>query len=91
MRHLPLWPNLENGGVGYEVEAADGTIGRTAIVTRESSQLVAVAPAVLAARAIVEQRFPYDGLVAADRQTDSEDLWGFLHSHGNRPEELDRC
>jgi len=70
------------GGIGYEIDAADGSIARYAIVAAESSYLVAVAPAVLAARAIARKEFAGDGLVPPNRHVDSGELFTYLAENG---------
>jgi hypothetical protein len=79
------------GGVGYEIEAAGGTIARYAIVARGNGYLTAVAPAVLAARAIAAERFEHRGLVPADRQVQPAELLAFLHANEILFTELPRC
>jgi hypothetical protein len=77
------------GGLGYEIEGLGGRIVRWAIASRESSYLVAVAPAVLAARAIVENRFMHRGLVLPDRHVEPAELCEFLQANGITITELD--
>ena len=72
------------GGVGYEIEATDGCIARYAIFAAENSFVAAVAPAILAARAIVEDRFPGRGLILPDRYVEPAELFEFLESRGIR-------
>lgn len=70
------------GGVGYLIEGASGQVSRCAIVSRKSSFITAVAPAVLAAHAIFQDRFPHPGLVLPDRHVEPADLFAFLQSRG---------
>jgi hypothetical protein len=70
------------GGVGYEIVDANDRIVRWAITSRENSYVVAVAPAVLAARAIVQQRFPHQGVVPPNRHVDPDELREFFHANG---------
>jgi hypothetical protein len=70
------------GGVGYLIEGASGEIGRCAIVSRKNSFITAVAPAVLAAHAIFQDRFPHQGLVPPDRHVEPSELFAFLQSRG---------
>jgi hypothetical protein len=79
------------GGIGYEIEDADGRIMRWAIMSAENSYVVAVAPAVLAARAIFENRFADSGLVPADRHVAPAELWKFFHANGITMKELIGC
>ena len=77
------------GGLGYEIEDANGRIVRWAITAGENSYLVAVAPAVLAARSIVEHRFSHQGLVLPDLHVDPDELLGFFQANGITMTELD--
>jgi hypothetical protein len=77
------------GGIGYEIEDATGKIVRWAITSPENSYLVAVSPAVLAARAIVEHRFSHQGLVLPDRHVIPDELVGFFQANGISLTELD--
>lgn len=70
------------GGVAYEIEDSDGKVVRYALVARGNSHLTAVAPVVLAARAIAEARFPHRGLVPPDRHVAPTELFGFLQTNG---------
>lgn len=79
------------GGIGYEIEDADGNLLRSAIVAEKGSQLVAVAPAVLAARAILAGQFDYRGLVPPDRHVDPTSLIEFLRAGGITYSELESC
>jgi hypothetical protein len=66
------------GGIGYEIEDSAGQIVRYAITAKLNSYLTAVASAVLAARAIVEDRFPARGLVMPDRHAAPDEIVAFL-------------
>jgi hypothetical protein len=70
------------GGIGYEIEDASGQIALHAIVADKSSFVTAITPAVLAARAILEDRFPHHGLVPPDRHVEPGKLFSFLQSRG---------
>jgi hypothetical protein len=70
------------GGIGYEIQDAGGGIARYAIVSEKNSFIAAVAPAVLAAQAIAEDRFPCRGLVLPDRHVEPNELFAFLQSAG---------
>jgi hypothetical protein len=72
------------GGVGYEIEGAGGQVERYAMVGGKNSFIVAVAPAVLAAQALAEDRFAHRGLVAPDRHVEPYELFTFLKSKGIR-------
>jgi hypothetical protein len=77
------------GGIGYEVVDADGKIARWAITASQNSYLVAIAPAVLAAQAMFENRFVHQGLVAPDLHVEPARLWEFLQANGISISELD--
>jgi hypothetical protein len=70
------------GGVGYEIEDASGRFGRWAIVAAERGYLVAIAPAVLAARAIAEERFRPWGLMLPDEHMLANELAEYLATAG---------
>lgn len=70
------------GGIGYEIEDAAGHVARFAIVAEKNSFITAVAPAILAAQAIAEDRFPHRGIVSPDLHAEPADLFPFLHSGG---------
>jgi len=69
------------GGIGFEIEGADGRVARYAITASRNSFLTAVAPAVLAARAIAAGRFADHGLVLPDRHVDPNELLEYLGHH----------
>lgn len=71
-----------SGGMLVEAEDAGGTIGRSRLWARRRSYLAAVAPAVLAARAVAEGRMPERGLVPHDRQVSAAELFPFLDRLG---------
>jgi hypothetical protein len=70
------------GGIGYEIEAQDGRVVQYAIVAAENSFRVAVAPAVLAAKAIAREGFTGQGLVPPNRHVKSDDLFAYLAQNG---------
>jgi Saccharopine dehydrogenase NADP binding domain len=70
------------GGIGYEIESLGGKIVRAAAVSAENSFLIAVAPAVLAARAIYQGEFNSIGLVLPHRHVSPDELGSFLKSRG---------
>jgi hypothetical protein len=74
------WLGSSAGGIAYEIEDASGRIVRWAIASADYSHVVAVAPAVLAVRAIVENRFADRGLIPPDRHVEPEELFVFLKS-----------
>jgi hypothetical protein len=69
------------GGIGYEIEDAAGQVARFSIVSTKNSFLTAIAPAVLAAQAIAEDRFPARGLVLPDRHVEPKEVFAFLESN----------
>jgi hypothetical protein len=71
-----------SGGIGYEIEDGAGRVTRCAIVSAKNSFLAAIAPAVLAAQAIAEDRFAARGLVLPDRHVEPPELFAFLQSNG---------
>jgi hypothetical protein len=72
------------GGIGYEINDAAGHTARFAIVADKNSFITAVAPAVLAAQVIAEDRFPHRGLVSPDLHVEPADFFAFLQSHDIR-------
>lgn len=76
------------GGLGYEIEDADGKVKRLAILASEAGFVTAVAPAILAARAIVEDRFEPRGLVKPDEHVETDELVKYLESSSIRLAQL---
>lgn len=73
-----------SGGFAVEVEDAGGARGAAGFVHSSHSYVVAVAPAVLAARALKARTFAAAGLVAANRQVDPRELVDYLGRAGVR-------
>jgi saccharopine dehydrogenase-like NADP-dependent oxidoreductase len=73
-----------SGGFGIEVEDAAGARRSSGFLNSGHSYIVAVAPAVLAARRIAAGTFSPSGLVPADRQVDPVELVAYLRSMGIR-------
>ena len=71
-----------DGGVGAEIEGGDGAVVRCSLVAGDGAHRIAVAPAVIAARAIAEGRFEPRGLVPPDRQVDPDELMSVCASFG---------
>ena len=71
-----------SGGYGIEVEDVTGTRRSSGFLHSSHSYIVAVAPAVLAARHIAAGAFASAGLIAADRQIDPWELVGYLRELG---------
>ncbi len=70
------------GGIGYEMESRDAQLVRLAALSAKNSFIVAVAPAVVAAQAIIEDRFTATGLVLPHQHAPPNELWSFLESRG---------
>jgi hypothetical protein len=83
-RRIAKWFGARSGGFAVEVEDAGGARHAAGFVHPRHSYLVAVAPAVLAARAIKARTFTASGLVAADRQVDPRELVDYLERAGVR-------
>jgi len=71
-----------SGGFGLEVEDASGARHSSGFFHATRSYIVAVAPAVLAARQIAAGTFGSSGLVPADRQVDPWELVRYLRVAG---------
>ncbi len=83
-RRLAKRFGARSGGFAVEVEDAAGTVHTAGFVHASHSYLVAVAPAVLAARALKAGTFAATGLVPADRQVDPHELADYLDRAGVR-------
>ncbi|HYS06905.1 MAG TPA: saccharopine dehydrogenase NADP-binding domain-containing protein [Candidatus Dormibacteraeota bacterium] len=70
------------GGILFEVEDSDGALVTLALQAPAKSYLVAIAPAVLAARAIAEGRFKPTGLVPPEQHAEASELAAYLGSLG---------
>ena len=70
------------GGMLAEIEEASGSVTEARVFALRRSYLAAVAPAVLAVRAIAAGRFPERGLVAHDRHVDRHELFAYLRRLG---------
>jgi hypothetical protein len=68
------------GGVGYEIEDASGEVVRCAIVSAKNSFITAVAPALMATKALADGRFQSTGLVLPNRHVDPPELLAYLRS-----------
>jgi hypothetical protein len=64
------------------VEGPDGSVVARVLSGRARSYLIAVAPAVLAVRALAGGRFREIGLVPVDRQVDPKELVTYLAAAG---------
>lgn len=70
------------GGIGYEILSASGQMHRVAIVGKNNSFITAVTPAVLATRAIAEDRFTQTGLILPHQHVEPMELIQFLQDRG---------
>jgi hypothetical protein len=65
-----------------EIEEASGAVTLARVFAPRRSYLAAVAPAVLAVRAIASGRFTERGLVPHDRHVDPDELFAYLRRLG---------
>jgi hypothetical protein len=70
------------GAFAVEVEGQDGSVVRRILWGKARSYLIAVAPAVLAVRALAAGRLNETGLVPVDRQVDPNELVTYLAAAG---------
>jgi len=70
------------GAFAVEVEGQGGSVARRILWGNARSYLIAVAPAVLAVRALAAGRLPETGLVPVDRQVDPKELMTYLAAAG---------
>ncbi len=70
------------GAFAVEVEGQDGSVVGRILSAKARSYLIAVAPAVLAVRALSAGQFQETGLVPVDRQVDPEELVAYLAAAG---------
>jgi hypothetical protein len=68
------------GCLAFEIEGAGGQQARLALVGGSRGHFTPIAPAVLAVRALAEERFEPSGLVAADEYVDGDELVSYLKS-----------
>lgn len=81
---LPIarWLGARSGGFMAEVTGGEGTVTRLALVAAEHAHYMSVAPAVLAARALVEGRFAPTGLVPAHLHVEPAALLDYVRGLG---------
>jgi uncharacterized protein YbjT (DUF2867 family) len=81
---LPLVRLLgrEHGGFGCEVEDASGAVVRLVLTAPRDAYRLAVIPAVLAVRTLLEGRMGGHGIVPPHRQVDAGELLGALKTAG---------
>ena len=89
-RRVTKYFGARAGGFAIEVEDAGGMRVAAGFVHATHSYIVAVAPAVLAARAIEAGRPPSPGLVPPDKQVEPEELVTFLRRAGIEAFGIDR-
>ncbi len=70
------------GCLAFEVEGPDGRVVRRALIAAENGYFTPIAPAVLAARALVEGRFSPRGLIPPDQHVDPQAILAYLASLG---------
>ncbi len=70
------------GGLGYEIEELNGVVHCVTVTARRDSFFIAVAPAILAARAILAQQFPQVGLVPPDLHVRPMEIMSYLRETG---------
>lgn len=70
------------GGMLAEIEEASGAVTQARVFALRRSYLAAVAPAVLAVRAIASGRFAERGLVPHDRHVGQDELFAYLRRLG---------
>jgi short subunit dehydrogenase-like uncharacterized protein len=69
-------------GVGYTIEDGDGRQVEVTFTAREHGYLTAVAPAVLAAECLCNDRMKGDGLITPERHVDAQQLLEYLTKEG---------
>jgi hypothetical protein len=88
-RKVTKYLGARSGGFGIDVEDASGTQATVGFVHATHSYIVAVAPAILAARDIAAGRFSASGLIPPDRHVDPGELVSWLERAGVRAFGLD--
>lgn len=79
---LAKWFGSAAGGFGVELEGEDRVTASCLLSSARDSYQIAIAPAVLAMRAIVDGTFGPRGLVRADQQVDPKKLLTYLAGFG---------
>ena len=74
-----------SGCLAYAIEDAQGKIHRYAFVAEDRGYYTPIVPAVLAAEAIVQNRFQPTGLVPADQQVRPDEVFSYLSKIGVIP------
>ncbi len=68
------------GGLGYEIEGADGQLFRLTFTAEDRGFLIAIAPSVLVTRRLVRNEFDESGLVTPEKHVDPDELVQYLDS-----------
>ncbi len=79
---IARWIGASAGGIGYGIEDATGIVACYAITAKANSYVTAVAPAVLAVKSVMEDRFRGRGLVMPDRHVEPTELFDYLKAVG---------
>jgi len=69
------------GGLGYEIEGAAGQVVRLAFTAERQGYVTAIAPTVLVAQRLAEDRTEERGLITPDQHIDPEELVQYLEKH----------
>lgn len=67
-----------HGALSYEIETRDGDVRQLSLISGDRGYIVPVAPAVLAVRALAEDRAAQSGLVPPNRQIDPDELIHYM-------------
>ena len=81
-RRLTGWFGASSGGFAVEVEDATGRRAASGFLHPHRSYIVAIAPAILAAKAIAAGRFRATGLIPPHRHVDAHELVAWLRAAG---------
>ncbi len=79
---LSRYLGRKRGALGYEIESADGKIARLSLTSADNGYITPVAPAVLVAKSLAEDRVRETGLIPPDRHVDRDHLIRYLHEFG---------
>lgn len=79
---LSRWLGSATGCLAYEIEAAAGPVVRLALIGAHHGHYTPIAPAVLAALALAEDRFEPRGLAPPDRYVEADTLLAYLDRSG---------
>lgn len=79
---MSRWLGRSSGGLGYEVESADARIVRLTFTAATRGYMTAIAPAVIAAKLLAEDRGQEHGLIPPDRHVAPEQFLAYVQRHG---------